>query len=117
MRAAPTLCALARAKKAVMRQNKAIGRSVPGSRESAYKRGYNSKSWDSKKKRVFARDHGMCRKCSRICVHGANDNRIRPHTDHIVPKPLGTDDIDNLQLLCGECHGRKTRKEMIENAR
>ncbi|MGE8515762.1 MAG: HNH endonuclease [Alcaligenes nematophilus] len=32
--------------------------------------------------------------------------------DHIIPKSQGgTDDLENLQTICGDCHKAKTLKE------
>lgn len=42
----------------------------------------------------------------RVCGAPATD------VDHITPKARGgTDDVDNLQPLCHECHSRKTALE------
>jgi len=49
-----------------------------------------------------------CKSCGRLTAH--------PHgyqIDHIKPLHLGGEDkADNLQLLCIECHGKKTADEM-----
>jgi 5-methylcytosine-specific restriction protein A len=35
--------------------------------------------------------------------------------DHITPKSLGgTDDPDNLELICESCHAEKTQREALE---
>jgi 5-methylcytosine-specific restriction protein A len=56
---------------------------------------------------VYARDNGTCQHCKRVVGKPGE-----AHIDHVKPKHLGgTDEIDNLQVLCASCHGRKTRAE------
>lgn len=69
-------------------------------RGSANERGYGA-SW-RKKRAWFLLNNPLCVMCG------------RPSTDvdHIIPKAQGgTDDIENLQALCHECHSRKTAQE------
>lgn len=55
-------------------------------------------------RRVRARDHHRCRTC------GAPGNQV----DHIVNvKAGGTDDMNNLQVLCALHHDIKTRQESL----
>ena len=59
------------------------------------------------KNAVFARDCGICQVCK------AN-GKITSATelDHIVPYANGgTDDYDNLQAICHDCHADKTARE------
>lgn len=54
----------------------------------------------------FIQAHPWCE--DPFCVHG---DQLVPATDvdHIVPlKEGGTNDFENLQSLCHECHSRKT---------
>lgn len=53
-----------------------------------------------KKQQVIERDEGLCRHC------GAMGTEI----DHIVGD---SDDLDNLQLLCRDCHNEKTKANMV----
>lgn len=51
---------------------------------------------------ILAREP-ICRTCKRA---------LATELDHIVPKfEGGTDDMDNLQPLCRECHQTKTARE------
>jgi 5-methylcytosine-specific restriction protein A len=53
-------------------------------------------------------------KPSALCAECLKTGRPTPATqcDHIKPKSLGgTDDLDNLQALCGPCHDAKTAQE------
>ena len=74
-----------------------------GSREA---RGYGV-VWQRLRKTVIERDKGLCQQCQR-------DGRLTGGTDcdHIIPKARGgTDDLDNLELLCKTCHTRKSARE------
>jgi len=52
--------------------------------------------------RIRRRDSGVCQLCGRL---GA-------HVDHVVPLSQGgSDDDENKQLLCVECHDAKSRAE------
>lgn len=70
--------------------------------KSRHERGYGSK-WDRLRKVILARDRHLCQACL--------PNRVTPgtHVDHIKPKAKGgSDDPDNLRVLCRPCHDRKT---------
>jgi 5-methylcytosine-specific restriction protein A len=57
----------------------------------------------------MARDSRLCQPCLR-----KKPQRITAATevDHIVPKAKGgTDELTNLQAICGECHKDKTIKD------
>ncbi len=86
------------------RQKDASGQpKVADMRESACKRGYDRK-WQKRRIMVLKRDYYLCqdKECGRPV--GASG-----HVDHIIPKAKGgTDDMDNLQTLCRECHSVKT---------
>ena len=73
-------------------------------RPSPASRGYD-REWQERRLEVLARDRYRCQQCN------ARVTRSAP-VDHIVPKRAGgSDDHDNLQTLCINCHSRKTRKE------
>lgn len=77
--------------------------------KSADERGYGSE-WKRLRKRVIERANGICEECIAW-------SRVVPGTDvdHIVSKAKGgTDSLDNLQLLCKHCHGKKTARERYE---
>lgn len=76
---------------------------VRASKERAH---YHTQDWHAIRRDVLVRDAFRCRMCMRA-VAGRE-----AHVDHILPlEDGGTDDALNLQVLCDECHGRKTRKE------
>lgn len=55
----------------------------------------------------MSRDAGMCQPCLRA-------DRVTPasEVDHIISRAAkGTDDDDNLQAICAECHKAKTAAE------
>lgn len=75
-------------------------------RESRQARGYGAE-WDRTRKRVLARDCGLCQPCKR---QGFITEAIA--VDHVIPKfEGGTDDDRNLQSICGPCHQSKTAAE------
>jgi len=73
---------------------------------SRHSRGYGW-AWEQLRQVILARDKHLCQQHKREGkVAGGT------HVDHIVPKALGgTDDHDNLQVLCKACHDAKTAAE------
>lgn len=63
-----------------------------------------TKRWRQLRARVLVRDGYQCQGC------GLRGRDLE--VDHIVPVVKGgSDDLDNLQLLCKPCHHEKTRGE------
>jgi 5-methylcytosine-specific restriction enzyme A len=78
-------------------------------RRSRHERGYGA-SWVKIRARILTRDHYLCQPC-------LAKNRPTPATevDHVTPKAKGgTDDDDNLQAICHDCHKAKTEVEAAE---
>ena len=69
---------------------------------------YKSRKYQAIRKQAIERDRGLCRECFKKGV-------IKPFNDvdHINNIAQGGDfyDVNNLQLLCTECHRIKTSKE------
>jgi 5-methylcytosine-specific restriction protein A len=62
-----------------------------------------------------AKDSLMKRNPQKLCAncHESMSSRYDLQLDHIVPKCRGgSDDQSNLQLLCKECHRKKTTKDV-----
>lgn len=77
-------------------------------RGSRHERGYGN-AWDRTVRRIRARDCDMCQPCER-----RGDLSLYAAIDHKVPKAQGgTDDDDNLQVICRECHTAKTSAERL----
>ena len=77
------------------------------SRPNAARRGYCSMQWKATRAAVLRRDVWECQDCGKVCASSRE-----AHVDHIVPKRAGgTDDLENLQTLCRQCHSRKTATE------
>lgn len=73
-------------------------------RPTAAKRGYCTRAWQQTRLAVIARDQGVCQLCG-LVVSGPRQAQV----DHIRPKAEGgTDALENLRLLCLECHSRRT---------
>lgn len=69
------------------------------SKESSSSRGYGA-AWRKMRLRVLARDKYLCVICKKSEAK---------EVDHIKEKAKGgTDDIENLQSLCVQCHKDKT---------
>ncbi|WP_424974253.1 HNH endonuclease [Dinoroseobacter sp. S124A] len=73
---------------------------------SRHERGYGSQ-WVKVREAAKRRDNGLCVACAKRGI-----TRLMQDVDHITPKAQGgTDDLDNLQCLCRDCHKAKTRAE------
>ena len=80
-----------------------------GNRGSRHERGYDHQ-WVKTRARILTRDMHLCQPCKAT-------GRITParEVDHITPKAKGgTDDDDNLQAICTDCHKDKTAREAEE---
>lgn len=76
------------------------------SRTSRQSRGYGA-AWDSLRKRILARDKGLCQPCLRKSIYTE-----AKAVDHIRPKAKGgTDDPANLEAICIPCHAAKTIRD------
>ncbi len=74
--------------------------------KSRHERGYGHK-WDLLRIKILRRDCYMCIPCKNNGLMTA-----AKAVDHRVPKAQGgTDDPDNLQSICNDCHKNKTSKE------
>ena len=74
--------------------------------KSTTERGYGWK-WQKLRIAIMKRDKGLCQPCERV-------GRYTPATqvDHIKPKAQGgSDDENNLQSICGDCHDEKTAQD------
>jgi 5-methylcytosine-specific restriction protein A len=68
---------------------------------SKAERGYGTGAWNPLRRIVLARDGGVCQTCGEVGTI----------VDHIHPKSLGgSDELDNLALICARCHRRKTAR-------
>lgn len=74
--------------------------------QNRHDRGYGS-DWDDLRETVM-RAHGyLCQCCKR-----AGRYTRAAQVDHIVPKSQGgTNDMDNLEPICDDCHKAKTQRE------
>lgn len=79
---------------------------MPWSRTSRHERGYGT-AWDKLRQRILTRDKHLCQPCkAKGRLTAANQ------VDHILPKAKGgTDEADNLQTICSECHTAKTQAD------
>ena len=79
---------------------------MPWGDRSRQERGYG-REWEKARAPIIARDKGLCQPCLRA-------GRATPfkEVDHLKPKHMGgTDDPDNLQCICMDCHTAKTNRE------
>lgn len=64
--------------------------------------------WDKVRQRIFKRDCGLCQVCQ-----AEGRTRVGNEIDHIIAVTNGgTDDEDNLQVICSECHLEKNDKDL-----
>lgn len=76
---------------------------VPATKERAH---YRTADWRARRERILIRDSFRCQVCRRV-ISGR-----QAHVDHRLPlEEGGTDDDENLQVLCDKHHGAKTRGE------
>jgi 5-methylcytosine-specific restriction protein A len=77
-------------------------------RGTRHERGYGS-AWVQLRKRILARDGGLCVPCSRN-----HHVTLATAVDHIQAKELGGSDAEeNLQSICSACHQTKTSAEAL----
>ena len=73
---------------------------------SRHERGYGYE-WTKLREHILLRDAYLCRPCA-ILGHTTAATEV----DHITPKSQdGTDDAENLQSICKDCHKAKTKQE------
>lgn len=76
---------------------------MPWPTTSRQSRGYGAE-WDRLRLRILARDFGLCQPCRR-----AGAVKQGTEVDHVVPRAKGgSEDDDNLQTICSDCHKAKT---------
>ena len=67
--------------------------------------------------KLYAKQDGKC--ANPKCPHNEYREYFHPDfidLDHIVPVSKGSsDELDNLQLLCRKCNGKKSDKTVQEN--
>lgn len=64
----------------------------------------DASDWSSIRARVFKRDKGRCVKCGRS-KKTLDSLGVQLHAHHIIEKQYGgSDDLSNLQTVCGDCH-------------
>lgn len=75
---------------------------------SAHHQNLNTRRWEHTRLKVICRDGMACQECGRVHRTNQVDHKIPLHVDP------GQDpyDVDNLQVLCVECHEAKTAKEL-----
>lgn len=73
---------------------------------SRHKRGYGT-AWEKLRKVILARDKHLCQPCRR-----AGRVKVGSQVDHRTPKAKGgTDDPENLEVICEPCHRVKSAAE------
>lgn len=77
-------------------------------RPTAAERGYCSAAWRRTRLLVIARDKGICQICGELVI-----GKGEAHIDHIIPKPLGTDALNNLRLTHRKCHSKRHYEDSL----
>lgn len=71
-----------------------------------YRRHYKDPQYAKNRQHRFERAHGRCELCGTVLLPAEWE------CDHVVPlRAGGTNDINNLRVLCKPCHRAKTRRE------
>lgn len=83
---------------------------MPGwHKTSRHARGYGA-AWVKARDAALKRDGHLCQPCLM-----AGRPTPAKQVDHITPRAQGgTDDLDNLQSICRDCHNAKTGREAAE---
>lgn len=69
--------------------------------------------WRRKREAVLSRDRYLCQQCER-----AGRVTVATEVDHIVSIAAnGSDDDENLEAICAECHKAKTAREAAAGMR
>lgn len=68
---------------------------------------YHTRRWNRTKQAVIAREHGVCQRCQKRITR-----RFIVHHKHLATME-NFFDMDNLTLLCQECHNRVTFHEGV----
>lgn len=68
---------------------------------------YHQRRWNRTKQAVIAREHGVCQRC-----HKRITRRFIVHHKHLATTE-NFFDLDNLMLLCQECHNEVTFHEGV----
>ena len=77
---------------------------------SSKSRGYGY-AWNKLRLKALERDRHLCQMCLKRGVYTTATD-----VDHIVPLAQGgSDEMENLQSLCHECHKQKTCQERLNN--
>ena len=67
--------------------------------------------WEKLRKKILERDRYLCQECLKCGIY-----KTATDVDHIVPLAKGgSNDENNLQSLCHECHKHKTCQESKKN--
>ncbi|KRL02512.1 HNH endonuclease [Liquorilactobacillus capillatus] len=68
---------------------------------------YRTRQWSHLRQQVLDRDHYLCQYCRAISKLTPNSKTV----DHVVPveaRPNSKADINNLAVICRQCHHKKT---------
>lgn len=84
-------------------------------RNKKHDRFYHSAAWKKVRNLIKIRENGLCQQC-------LSEKRITVGTivDHIIPMSVDWDkrlEENNLQLLCIECHNKKTAEDLQKYGR
>ena len=78
------------------------------------------KSGQPKRKRLAKAQKNMILKSQnfKCAMCGCDISKITPHYDHRIPLAIGgSNNITNIQALCGTCHTEKSKYDKLEIAR
>jgi len=80
---------------------------TPWNKMSPTKKWYEEKQFMLLRKKCLIRDNFKCVKC------GVHQSKKDLYCDHIMPYRICKEHkLDNLQILCGSCHSKKTVKDI-----
>lgn len=72
-----------------------------------YGKGRGGRPWRRKRERILKRDQYLCQSCKK-----QDRLTLATQVDHVVPQfEGGSDEDENLQGICDDCHEAKTQAE------
>jgi len=72
--------------------------------------------WQEFRKRVFAQQRErLGRNCCERCPKSAEETKL--HVHHLTYERLGNENLEDVQIICGECHDKEHGRDAANRSR